>query len=125
MTKSKEKSYIVVAKTGKLVLEVSSRKKAKRIARKKYKEQYRVEKSYVIISGSNLKEALISLKKEISLRTTSKTKTLSKKTVKKTESKKTGKKKSPASKSKKTSMLEDELFQEEKSIARMNKRNAD
>lgn len=123
MTKSKEQSFIVT-KTGKLVLEVSSRKKARRVARRKYSKEYSVEKSYIIVSGSNLKEALQSLKKEIANRTKEKKVSLSKKTVKKAVGKKVAKNKKAVSKSKNSkTMLTAAIKEESKKLARLNKKN--
>jgi len=108
------KSYIIVAKSKKLVEEIATRKKARRIARKKYSKQYREEKSYIIVSGKTLAEALSLYQKE-KMQVADK---------KKSPTKQVAKKKQVASKKKPASMLEAAKQEEEKQVARMNARNS-
>ena len=130
-----EYNAIVSRQDLKVVLVVESRKKARRIARKKYSKEYSEKKTYIIISGDNYKNA-VSLykkslentpeKKETSLSPEKKTKKNSKPKATLIQEKKKAEKKVKKGKSadKRKASIKDELFaEEEKSIKRMNARN--
>lgn len=123
---------IVEKDTYKTILEVSDRKKARRLARKKYHKEYSEKKTYIIISGSDKKNA-ISLYKN-SLEDVAKKKTSSQSATKKkdknikekseTKKKETKKAKKNAESKRNGRQLSDDLFiDEKKNIERMNKRN--
>ena len=59
-------SYLVSVKTGKSIVENSSRKRLRRIARKKYSIEYMQKKTYVIVSGNSLANAIANHKKIVS-----------------------------------------------------------
>jgi hypothetical protein len=128
-------SYLIDVDTSKVILEDASRKKMRKIARKKYSKQYREEKTYVIVSGNSIKEAIANYKLEIAEKETRLETTLSKKTkktskklddAKKTKTKKTEKKQVATKKPSKkhASMLEEVLFEEEVAIKKLNKKNS-
>lgn len=113
------RSYIIVAKSKKLVEEVETRKKARRIARKKYQEKYTKTKEYIIVSGKTLEEGILSL---ATLKTKSRSEAKDKK-EKTVEKKKTSKQKTKALPKLET-LLDKVADEEERKIARINKMNA-
>lgn len=130
-----EYNAIVSRQDLKVVLVVETRKKARRIARKKYSKEYSEKKTYIIISGENYKNAVSLYKKNLENAPEKKEKSLRKKEVSKKNSKpeKKAEKKVKKGKSKETKIksqkrrkasIKEELFAEEKkSISKMNKRN--
>lgn len=130
-----EYNAIVSRQDLKVVLVVETRKKARRIARKKYSKEYSEKKTYIIISGDNYKNAVSLYKKSLENAPEKKERSLSpkKKTDKNNkpkatliqEKKKASKKvKQVKSQEKRKASIKDELFaEEEESIKRMNARN--
>ncbi len=111
-------SYLINRETKEVIQENESRKKLRRIARKKYSKEYSEEKTYVIISGENLKDALNLFKNQTTEKTEDKPKAL-----KADKSKKQADKKKDAPKTKKkTSLLEDVAEEQEKELTRINKK---
>lgn len=132
-------SYLIDVDTNKIVVENSSRKRLRRIARKKYSKQYRDDKSYIIVSGDSLSEAIKLYKKEIAEKdarkkmalSKSSTKKTTKKSIKpstkpskKTTSKKSSKKKATVKNSKPDTLFEELILDEEKELTRINKKNS-
>lgn len=123
-----EYNAIVSRQDLKVVLVVETRKKARRIARKKYSKEYSEKKTYIIISGDNYKNAVSLYKKSLENAPEKKERSLRKKEVSKKNSKPEKKASKKVKKGKSQEMrkasIKDELFAEEKkSIKRMNARN--
>jgi len=103
-------SYVIVAKTNRILIECDTRKKARRQARKTLREEYMVKNTVIIVTGESIKEALASYKIKMT------PKPASKKAAPKT--KKVKKSKTAAKVS-----MRDELFaDEDKKLKRLNKR---
>ena len=112
-----------------VILEHSSRKYLRRVARKKYTREYREEKSYVIVSGESKKnaislyESMLAKREEAKLTQIDKSTKLTqvdKSTTKK--EKKTTTKKVAKSTTNLESMLDDAIKQQEAEHAKINKK---
>jgi len=112
-----------------VILEHSSRKYLRRVARKKYTKEYREEKSYVIVSGESKKnaislyESMLAKREEAKLTQIDKSTKLTqvdKSTTKK--EKKTTTKKVAKSTTNLESMLDDAIKQQEAEHAKINKK---
>ncbi len=130
-------SYVIVAKSKRVLLECSTRKKARRQARKHHRDDYMHKSTVIIVTGDDLKDALEAYKlaiqkqapekRKISERKTdkkaaqSKKKTKAAKVSKKT--KKANKKKALKKASKKAPTMLDDLFtDEDKELKRINRK---
>lgn len=107
-----------------VILEHSSRKYLRRVARKKYTKEYREEKSYVIVSGESKKNAISLYESMLAKREEAKLTQVAKST--KQVDKSTKQAKSTTKKAKSTtnleSMLDDAIKQQEAEHAKINKK---
>ena len=107
-----------------VILEHSSRKYLRRVARKKYTREYREEKSYVIVSGESKKNAISLYESMLAKREEAKLTQVAKST--KQVDKSTKQAKSTTKKAKSTtnleSMLDDAIKQQEAEHAKINKK---
>ena len=111
-----------------VILEHSSRKYLRRVARKKYTREYREEKSYVIVSGESKKNAISLYESILAKREEAKMTQVAKSTKSTTKQvdKSTKKAKSTTNLEKSTtnleSMLDDAIKQQEAEHAKINKK---
>lgn len=106
-----------------VILEHSSRKYLRKVARKKYTKEYREEKSYVIVSGESKKNAISLYESMLAKREEAKLTQADKSTTKK-EKKTTTKSTTNLEKSTTNleSMLDDAIKQQEAEHAKINKK---
>ena len=106
-----------------VILEHSSRKYLRKVARKKYTKEYREEKSYVIVSGESKKNAISLYESMLAKREEAKLTQVDKSTTKK-EKKTTTKSTTNLEKSTTNleSMLDDAIKQQEAEHAKINKK---